>query len=602
MKILNFFKSSIKVIAFVSLTILQMNAFAQGQTDEPNIIVIYTDDWGYSDIENHNIKDDIITPKIKELAESGVLMTNGYVTSPQCAPSRAGFLTCKYQQRFNFDAIPSLPLRVEEKTIADHLKSFGYKTGMVGKWHLDVDPFSADWAHEFAPHAVYPQGGTEKVDMDLVSADLKEPYNPGNRGFDEYYWGTRNNYLVNFPPYENTVSGEEISVGGSRVDQKTNASLDFIERNANQDEPFFLYTAYYAPHSPLNPSNKYLNQIPASIESDVRRKGLALMLAVDTGVGQIIDKLKELDIYENTIVIFASDNGAPITQYIYDSNDIRVGRSYVDEDHPDFEEGMRLVWNGSDNAPLTGDKGMLSEGGIRVPMMISWPQKINGNQTFTRNVYTLDLVKTFLTAAGDVSALPELDGLDLLPFLTGEENSSVLAKRSIFWRFYTQTAIRKGRWKLLRVSDEIEYLFDLNTDKEEKINLIEQYPQRAINLREELADWAATTSFPSLPTEPRTGAESMKYELYFGGQDIMVNVMSELAVQENSLKAYRDGDVLHVISDKTITNITVLDSFGAVVLEITDGQTSANISGLPVGVYTVYVTEDNEVNYTKVLL
>ena len=595
---LKFFKSCIKVIAFVSVILTHVESLAQAQSDEPNIIVIYTDDWGYSDVSIHDILDDVATPNIDALAQSGVLFSDGYVTSPQCAPSRAGFLTCKYQQSYGFDAIPSLPLNDEEKTIADHLKSFGYKTGMVGKWHLDIDPWSVEWAEENYPDAIYKDGNRDKVDVDAIPLNLQEPYFPGNRGFDEYYWGTRNSYLVNFPPHEDSESGETISVGGDRVDQKTDASIDFIERNANKDAPFFLYTAYYAPHTPLTPTDKYLDQIP-DMDSEVRRKGLALMLAVDEGVGQIVQKLKDLNIYDNTIVIFASDNGAVITQYLDAPGGGRAAYSYVDENHPLYTDGMNITWDGSDNKPLNGDKGMVSEGGIRVPMVMSWPGKINAGQTSNKPVNTLDLAKTLLNAGGDVSTLPELEGVDLLPYLNGEDDDDLLV-RPLFWRFYTQTAIRKGKWKLLRVSDEMEFLFDLNEDKEEKNNLIEQYPETAESLRDELIVWVGTLSPTGLPDGPLTGAETMKYELYFN--DDSLSVFNDLDKVNNMFKVYRDGDLLYIISQKIITNVSLIDSFGRVVKEIPDGQTKINISGLAKGVYIVIAKNQNKMQAIQVVL
>lgn len=503
----------LKAISFVCIFLLEINTYAQQQKDQPNIVVIYTDDWGYSDLGVHDIMSDIKTPNIDALARDGVLFTDGYVTAPQCAPSRAGFLTCKYQQSFGFDAIPSLPLIKEEKTIANHLQGFGYRTGMVGKWHLGVHALGVEWAQENYPEAIQKKGRREMVNLDLIPEKVKEPFAPANRGFDEYYWGRSRDYIINFPPYQDTKFGEEISLKGDRVDQKTKASLSFIQRNANKEKPFFLYTAYYAPHNPVTPSKFYLNQIPP-MESEQRRKGLALMLAVDTGVGKIIKKLKELDVYENTIVVFASDNGAPLAQFL-DTPNGKIAESYVDEDHPKYTSDMHLRWNGSDNKPLNGDKGLLSEGGIRVPMIVSWPKEIKSGQVCDKPVNTLDLAKTFLSAAGDVSSLPNLNGVDLLPYLNGQDNTDLL-ERPLYWRFYTQSAIRKGNWKLLRVSDKMEFLFDLKVDKEEKNNLIEKYPNEANELRKALKTWAKKeTSARVLPKGKLLPPETMKYHLYF---------------------------------------------------------------------------------------
>lgn len=507
-----FFNKSIITVLIASLAMAFTNAIAQPSTDQPNIVVIYTDDWGYSDLGIHDILDDIYTPNIDQLAKSGVLFTDGYVTAPQCAPSRAGFLTCKYQQSFGFDAIPSLPLNIDEKTIANHLNSFGYRTGMVGKWHLEPHPLGAEWAKFHYPGAIYQKGNKEMLDVDAIPTEIKEPYAPGERGFDEYYWGVSRDYVTNFPPYQDTRLGKKITLRGDRVDQKTEASLDFIGRNAKKDKPFFLYTAYYAPHTPSTPTAKYLDQIP-QMESQQRRKGLALMLAVDAGVGKIIQKLKDSGVYDNTIVIFTSDNGAPLADFI-DKPDGKEAFSYVDENHPEYTTGKRLRWDGSDNRPLNGDKGMLSEGGIRVPMVLTWPSKIKAGQICTKPVNTLDLSKTCLTAAGDVSPLADLEGVDLLPYLNGQVDTALLS-RPLFWRFYTQSAVRSGQWKLLRVSDQMEFLFDMDADKEEKHNVIGEHPEVAKALRNALADWASTTIPAELPKGKLLPPEVLKYDLYF---------------------------------------------------------------------------------------
>lgn len=584
---------------FLLSSLSQQVLSAQGNDQKPNIIIIYADDWGYSDLGVHGIVDDIYTPHIDELAKNGVRFTDGYVTAPQCAPSRAGFLTCKYQQSFGFDAIPSLPLNADQQLISDHMRSFGYTTGMVGKWHLDVDALSTEWAAQNHPDALYKDGNREKVNLDALPAGVQASFAPSNRGFDEYYFGERNDYIVNFPPHQDSQDGELITLSGDRVDLKSNASVDFIERNANKDKPFFLYTAYYAPHTPSTPTKKYLDQIPP-MESPTRRKGLALMLAVDAGVGEIIKTLKEQNIYENTIVIFASDNGAPISLYTDNEAGERVAVPYVDVNHPLYTDGLRIVWDGSDNKPLNGDKGLLSEGGIRVPMMISWPQKIDSGQICNRPVNTLDLAKTMLTAAGDVSTLPALDGVDLLPYFNGEDDADLL-ERPLFWRFYTQTAVREGKWKLLRVSDELEFLFDMDADKEEKNNLIVQHPDVANELRSKLATWAGTTIPAGLPDAPLTAAEEMKFELFFEDQESNLNPLTDQD-EEDMFKVYHGKELLHVITPKDITDVALFDSCGKVVRTIPYGQTIINVSGLPAGLYLVSAKCQGKTQVCKVVL
>jgi len=460
---------------------------AEGQ---PNIIVIFTDDQGFADIGVHGQATDIKTPHIDALARDGITCTSGYITAPQCAPSRAGLMTGKYQQRLGFDTIPDAPLRLEETTIAERLKEVGYTTGMVGKWHLEPNHTCVKWAHEVCPSRI------EGNKVNLLD-ELVMNYFPAEQGFDEFFKGEINRYWVNYglDGKDRNSSGEWVDVPGYRLDIQTDAALTFIERN--KKEPFFLYLAYFAPHVPLEATQKYLSRFPGEMP-ERRRYALAMMSAVDDGIGHIRELLKDLDLDENTLIFYMSDNGAPLW---IDMEDIPIS----------YQAG---AWDGSLNQPWLGEKGMLMEGGIRVPYLVSWPAKLPKGKTYTEPVISLDMAATCMVAAGK-PVPPELDGVDLVPLLNGAKQD-----RALYWRFWAQTALRKGKWKYLYLSDGSEFLYDLESDRHEKENLITRYPEIAKELHKALADWNNELQPKGLPpNHPITGAEKKWFEYYLNIRD-----------------------------------------------------------------------------------
>lgn len=360
----------------------------------PNIVVIVADDLGYADIGVQGGKD-IPTPNVDALARSGIRFTSGYVSGPYCSPTRAGFLTGRYQQRFGHEFNPgrtgengeSIGLSLKEKTIADRLKSAGYTTGLVGKWH---------------------QG-------------FSDEYNPVNRGFDEHF-----GFLGAARTYTNRVDINDPIRRGLQVVGETNYLTDaftreavaFIERHKKDEKPFFLYLAYNAVHSPLDVHPRFWDRF-AHIEDPKRRRFATMLAALDEGVGAVTEKLRAASLEEDTLLVFFSDNGGPTRD------------------------------NTSRNDPLRGFKATTWEGGVRVPFLISWKGRLPAGTVDDRPIIQLDILPTALAAAG-ATINPEwkLDGVNLLPYLTGERSGR--PHDALFWRFGQQIAIRKGDWKLVK--------------------------------------------------------------------------------------------------------------------------------------------------------
>lgn len=430
---------------------------------KPNLVVVFTDDQGYADVGAHNIVNDIETPNIDKLAARGALFTNGYITAPQCTPSRAAMITGVYQQRFGVDDNRYTPIPKNVVTMGQRFSELGYTTGLVGKWHLEIDQNSKPWFREN-----YPNTPIEQFNPGKLPSSVKEQFYPSSMGYKYNYFGYANRYWANFD-----LKGSETTLGwvnnsDYRLDVVSDAATQFIEMNYN--EPFYLHVAHYAPHVPLAATDDYLSLFPES-DFNRRRYALAMMYAVDSGVGQIVSQLEKHGILENTIIAFISDNGAP------------VGLDFTDA--PISE---REAWNGSLNTPLLGEKGMLTDGGIKVPFIVQWPNEIQDNTVIEQPVISLDVLYSAIKAAGaDESTLSELDGVDIFPTQGSDING--LANRPIFWRFWNQSAVRLGDYKYLKMGSEHEFLFDLTKEESNKNNLISTMPVKAEELKKLYEHW-----------------------------------------------------------------------------------------------------------------
>lgn len=433
------------------LLALLLASLAAHAADKPNIILIYSDDHGWADLGAQGTDQDIRTPHLDAMARDGVRFARGYVTAPQCVPSRAGVLTGRYQQRFGVEDNNKGPLPLAELTIAERLKAAGYVTGQVGKWHLDLV-------------------GGKKGEKGLR---MSKEHMPHAQGFDEYFRGELRQFYAS-----HDLSGKPfadaphlVADNRFRVVVQTEAALSFLDRRAAKPEqPFFLYLAYYAPHVPLESPEPWFSKTPAHLPKE-RRQALAMIAAMDEGIGRLRAKLKATGQDQNTLIFFVGDNGAPLGK----------------------------AWDGSLNTPLIGQKGMLSEGGIRTPFVAAWPARIPAGKVYDQPVSSLDVAATAVAAAGLPKA-PELDGTDLSPFAAGQDTGA--PHERLFWRWGSQAAVLEHPWKLVRLGDREEMLFDVTTADGENLakNQAKARPVIVARLRQALKAWSDTLTPPGLPT------------------------------------------------------------------------------------------------------
>jgi len=480
---------------FRSITLFFLALASLGATvsgvEKPNIIVIFTDDQGYSDLGVQGVTADIKTPNIDKLAAAGVRMTAGYVTAPQCIPSRAGLLSGHYQQRFGVDHNGTYPMPLDEVLLPQRLREAGYVTGMTGKWHLEPNHVQLPWIRENMNGLNH----KKKIVPQDIPLSAKMPYFPSARGFDEYFYGQLNRFWCNYDLDGNRIEPQWLDDKRYRLDVQTDAAVTFIERNHGR--PFFFYLPYFAPHVPLEATDKYLRRFPGEMP-ERRRYCLAMMSAIDDGVGKILKTIRKHRIEKNTLIFFISDNGAPLKIH---KEDLPIS----------FKGG---AWDGSLNDPWVGEKGMISEGGIRVPFIMSWPARISGGTVYDRPVISLDVAATSVAVAG-LDTSEELDGANLIPYLTGEKTGQ--PHEALYWRFWEQSAIRMGDWKYLKAGKR-EYLFDLGSKEHERANLINRYPDKVGILKKKLESWASELKTPGLPNGDLR-REGEWYDTYFKDQD-----------------------------------------------------------------------------------
>lgn len=433
----------------------------------PNVVFILADDLGYSDLACYGSKY-YETPNLDKLAQQGLRFTDAHTCGLNCQPTRAALMTGQYGprtgiytvggiDRFDWQSRPLKPvenvtqLDLKKRTIAECLAANGYKTGMFGKWHL-----GGDAAHH-----------------------------PSKRGFAEAIESSGKHFNFKTDPQADYPKGQYLA------DFLTDKATDFITRH--KDEPFFLYLPHFGVHSPHEAKPeliaRFKNKAAANGHHDPTYA--AMIYSVDESVGRIIAKLDELKLSENTLVIFSSDNGG-----VGGYGELGTGKGITE------------------NIPLRGGKGMLYDGGHRVPFIARWPGKIPEGKTTDKQIISVDLLPTLL----DVTKTPapenqKLDGTSLWP-LFASGGQSGLADRAIFWHFpgylgqgantWRTTpggAIRSGDWKLIEYFEDGHLeLYDLASEIGEKKNLAKEQPEKAKELLAQLQAWRKEVNAP-MPTK-----------------------------------------------------------------------------------------------------
>lgn len=437
---------------FLCLSLIALTATTVARAADaakPNIIIILADDVGYGEFGFQNINHDIPTPNIDSIAKNGVRFTNGYVSGPYCSPTRAGLMTGRYQTRFGHEfnggggaGGATFGLPITEKTIADRMKAMGYATAAIGKWHLGGPP----------------------------------QYLPPKRGFDEFYGTVANTSYFNPPHFvDSRVSPDEVKpVKDDKfytTDAYADRAVDWLSKQT-KDKPYFLYLPFNAQHAPLQATPKYLERFK-NIEDEKRRTFAAMMSAMDDAVGRVLEQVRSMGQEENTLIFFFSDNGGPTSQTT------------------------------SNNGPLRGFKATTSEGGVRTPACVQWKGKIPAGKVYEKPVIQLDILPTMIVAAGGrVDPDWKLDGVDLMPFITG--NNSATPHETLYWRFGDQWAIRKGDWKLVasRIDKNVPRLINLAADIGEEKDLSSEQPEKMKELQADYQAWNAEQKDPLWPKPP----------------------------------------------------------------------------------------------------
>ncbi len=392
---------------------------------KPNIVLIMADDQGWGDL-SMNGNTDIKTPHIDALAKNGASFENFYV-QPVCSPTRAELLTGRHFTRLGVHRTSAggERMNLNETTLAEVLKQAGYQTAAYGKWHNG----------------------------------MQAPYHPNARGFDDYYGFTSGHWGNYFSPMLEH-NGKIVKGDGFLVDDLINHGMEFITKN--KENPFFLYLPLNTPHSPMQVPDefwnrfkdkdldlKYLGEESTTIEHT--KAALAMVENIDYNVGRIMEKLMELQLEENTIVIYLSDNGP---------------------------NGWR--WNGN----MRGRKGSTDEGGVRTPFLLQWKGTVAPNKTISQIGSAIDILPTLANLANvEINTKKPLDGLSLAPLLL--ESNPKWKERLVFNHWSGKTSIRTQKFRL----DNEDRLYDMDNDREQKNDLSEQFPKIADSLRKSKIDW-----------------------------------------------------------------------------------------------------------------
>mgnify|MGYP001352341315 FL=1 len=427
---------------------------------KPNIIIILADDAGYSDFGFMG-SDEIKTPNIDQLALDGVTFNNAYVSASVCSPSRAGLLTGMYQQRFghecNLDSDVNNSFDPNQITIAEALKTEGYNTGLIGKWHLGD----------------------------------KTQNHPLKNGFD-YFWGfisgARNYFYDPNEKSRNSIRNvvenySETNFEGYLTDVLGNKAVNFIDKNHQSNTPFFLFLSFNAPHTPMQAKNEVLEKF----KDNPRSVYASMMWSMDEAIGNVIDGLKENNQYDNTIIYFLSDNGAAMS-------------------------------NDASPFPFKGWKGNQYEGGIKTPMIMTWKNKIKSNTQFDGFISALDIFKTSLEASNvDKEFMMNADGKNIMNFL----NDNNIKNENLFWRKDKMATVRSGNYKLIRLNDTSTVLYNIKKNYFEDDNIKSKQSKIHDSLLILLSDWEKRLINPNwIENKNWNIVTEMIYQDLMGNKDI----------------------------------------------------------------------------------
>jgi arylsulfatase A-like enzyme len=402
---------------------------------KPNVLLIVSDDQGYADTGFNGCKD-IPTPHLDRLAKSGVRCTSGYVTHAFCSPTRAALMTGRYQQRFGheynpvydpLDAKEGLPLT--EKLLPEFLREAGYVTGWIGKWHLGSSPAHTPPRRGFQETLGFIGGGHQYLNWKANERQYTLPIE-------------RHGRPVEITNHLTTALGEEAAA--------------FVKRHAG--EAWFLYLAFNAPHGPLQPTPERRARF-AQITDPKRAQYAAQVSLLDDAVGETLDAVRRSGQETRTLVFFFSDNGGPQV-------------------------------TAASNQPLRGYKGQVYEGGVRVPFVVSWPGRLPSGKDYAHPVSSLDVFATALACAGvPMPVNRPYDGVNLVPYLADEVTGA--PHHRLFWRTGgdQQWALREGNWKLVRLPNKPDELYDLAQDIGEARNLAPEKPEVVRQLAAALEAW-----------------------------------------------------------------------------------------------------------------
>ena len=407
------------------------------ETDsKPNIIIILADDAGYSDFGFMG-SDEIKTPNLDQLAFDGVTFNNAYVSASVCSPSRAGLLTGMYQQRFghecNLDSDVNNSFDPNQITIAEALKTEGYNTGLIGKWHLGDKTQNHPLKNGFDYFWGFISGARNYF------YDPNEKFRNSNRNVVENYTQTK------FDGYLTDVLGDK--------------AIGFINKNHQSNNPFFLFLSFNAPHTPMHAKDDVLEKF----KDNPRQVYASMMWSMDEAIGNVVEALKENNQYDNTIIYFLSDNGAAMS-------------------------------NDASPFPFKGWKGNQYEGGIKTPMIMTWKNKIKSNTQFDGFISALDIFKTSLEASSvNKEYMIKADGKNIMNFL----NDNNIKNENLFWRKDKMATVRSGDYKLIRLNDTSTVLYNIKKNYFEDFDLKINESQVHDSLLKLLSSWENTLIDPN---------------------------------------------------------------------------------------------------------